>query len=185
LDLDTYSVKVPVFPFSKFPGSDVLLGPEMRSTGEVMGRGKSFESAYAKGLTGAGMALPQKGNVFISVRDEDKKGVLGIARDLVGLGFVLYATKGTALYLESEGIRADSINKAHEGSPHCVEALKDGRFALVINTVSDEQAIKDSLSIRRATLEKKVPYVTLISAARMMVRGISERRTGGLEILPL
>jgi carbamoyl-phosphate synthase large subunit len=185
LDLDTFNVKAPVFPFHKFPGVDVLLGPEMKSTGEVMGRGKSFAGAYAKALVAAGVVLPQYGNAFLSIRDEDKKEMLPIAQALVELGFQLLATTGTGKFLNSFGLNAKRLNKVPEGSPHCVDAILKGDIALVINTVSDAKAIGDSYSMRRAALERKVPYSTVLSAAKMMVEAIREQRKGPLEILPL
>ncbi len=185
LDLDTFNVKAPVFPFHKFPGVDVLLGPEMKSTGEVMGRGRTFAGAYAKALEAAGMPLPLSGNAFLSIRDEDKAEALAIAHSLLNLGFQIWATSGTAQFLKHHEIPATPINKVKEGSPHCVEAIREAKFGLIINTTSDEQAIKDSFSIRRAALERKIPYSTVISSARAMVEAIREKRKGPLEILPL
>ncbi|MGK5087262.1 carbamoyl-phosphate synthase large subunit [Bdellovibrionota bacterium FG-2] len=184
-NLTTFNVKAPVFPFHKFPGVDVLLGPEMKSTGEVMGRGHTFAAAYAKALTAAGMKLPEKGDVFISVRTEDKAEVLQVARGLKDLGFKLWATSGTAEFFNRYGLDATPINKVHAGSPHCVDAINAGRFGLVINTTSDEEAIVDSFTIRRATLERKIPYSTVMASARMMVEAIREQQKGPLEILPL
>lgn len=183
--LETYNVKAPVFPFHKFPGVDVLLGPEMKSTGEVMGRGLNFPAAYAKAMIAASMRLPGRGSVFLSVRDEDKPAVLPIAKQLVSLGFDLWATGGTCDFLTKSGLKISRINKVAQGSPHCVEAIREGKFALVINTTSDERAIKDSFSIRRATLEKKIPYATVTSSARAMVEAIQEEKRGPLEVLPL
>jgi carbamoyl-phosphate synthase large subunit len=183
--LTTFNVKAPVFPFNKFPGVDVLLGPEMKSTGEVMGRGRSFAGAYAKALAAAGMPLPTSGQAFLSIRNEDKAEILPIARGLREMGFQLVATDSTAKFLNGYDLGVARINKVHEGSPHCVEAIRDGKFSLIINTTSDEQAIKDSFTIRRAALERKVPYSTVLSAARAMVQAIREQRRGPLEILPL
>ncbi len=185
LEMDTVNVKAPVFPFHKFPGVDVLLGPEMKSTGEVMGRGKTFAGAYAKALIASGVSLPQGGNAFLSIRNEDKAEILPIARTLKELGFRLWATDGTAKFLNSYDLDVMRLNKFREGSPHCVESILSNQFSLIINTVSDEEAIRDSFSIRRAALEKKVPYSTVVSAARMMVEAIRESRKGSLEILPL
>jgi carbamoyl-phosphate synthase large subunit len=185
LGLSTFNVKAPVFPFHKFPGVDVLLGPEMKSTGEVMGRGKTFAGAYAKAMVAAGMALPNSGNAFLSVRDHDKAEILPIASALKDLGFALYATQGTAQFLQSYNIEANSINKVRDGSPHCVEAIEEGRFQLVINTALGEVSIRDSFTLRRAALEKKIPYSTVLSAARAMVEAIREQQKGPLEILPL
>lgn len=185
IGLNTFNVKAPVFPFHKFPGVDVLLGPEMKSTGEVMGRAKTFAGAYAKALKAAGMSLPNQGNAFLSIRNEDKAEILPIARGLFDLGFELWATQGTAEFLNRYDLKVKSINKMSQGSPHCVEAIREGKFHLIINTTSDEQAIRDSFAIRRAALERKIPYSTLISAARAMVQAIQEQRKGPLELLPL
>ncbi|MDR3607337.1 MAG: carbamoyl-phosphate synthase large subunit [Oligoflexia bacterium] len=185
LNLKTFNVKAPVFPFNKFPGVDVLLGPEMKSTGEVMGRGHTFPAAYAKAMAAAGMQLPRGGNAFLSIRNEDKAEVLSIARGLREQGFKLWATDGTAKFLNSYNLNATPINRVTQGSPHCVEAISDGKFSLVINTTSDEQAIRDSFTIRRAALERKVPYCTVLSAARAMLEGIRAQARGPLEILPL
>ncbi|MBI4925157.1 MAG: carbamoyl-phosphate synthase large subunit [Bdellovibrio sp.] len=183
--LSVYNVKVPVFPFHKFPGVDVLLGPEMKSTGEVMGRGRTFASAYAKALIAAGMSLPISGDVFLSIRDEDKLDVLPIVRGLVELGFQIWATQGTAQFLKDHALAVMPINKVRQGSPHCVDAILEGRFGLVINTTSDAMAIKDSFSIRRAALEKKVPYSTVVASAKAMLEAIREIKRGPLEVFPL
>lgn len=184
-DLTTYNVKVPVFPFHKFPGVDILLGPEMKSTGEVMGRGRSFAGAYAKALAAAGMELPQSGDAFLSIRDEDKAEAFWVAKGLKDLGFQLWATTGTAAFLNGFDLNVRQINKFNQGAPHCVDAIQEGRFALIINTTSDQVAIRDSFSIRRAALERKVPYSTVIASARMMVEAIRKLRKGPLEIMPL
>ncbi len=174
LGLKTFSVKAPVFPFARFPKVDILLGPEMKSTGEVMGRAATFPAAYAKALAGSGMTLPTKGNVFFSVRDEDKEEAVGLARALQAHGFEVWATHGTAEFLKARDIKVHRINKVLEGSPHCVDAIMDRKFDLVINTTSDEQAIRDSFSVRRATLERKVPYATVMASAIAMVKSIGE-----------
>jgi carbamoyl-phosphate synthase large subunit len=185
LGLTTYNVKAPVFPFNKFPGVDVLLGPEMKSTGEVMGRGRTFAGAYAKALAAAGMPLPAAGDAFLSIRDEDKAEILPIARGLRDLGFDLWATAGTAAFLNSYELGCRRINKVRDGSPHCEELIREGKFSIVINTTSDEKAIHESFAIRRAALERKIPYSTVVSAARAMLEAIREQRKGPLEILPL
>ncbi|MCC7442835.1 MAG: carbamoyl-phosphate synthase large subunit [Bdellovibrionales bacterium] len=189
--LSTFSLKAPVFPFHKFPNVDVILGPEMKSTGEVMGRAKTFPEAYAKALIAAGMALPnlagggKAGRAFLSIRNEDKAEILPIALGLKDLGFELWATRGTAEFLNHYELGAKPINKVAEGTPHCVDAINEGKFELVINTTSDERAIRDSFSIRRAALEKKIPYSTVIASARAMVDAIRARGRGPLEVLPL
>jgi len=185
LDMNTFNVKAPVFPFHKFPGVDVLLGPEMKSTGEVMGRGSTFAAAYSKTILAAGIKLPQSGRVFLSIRDEDKAEVLSLAQSFLDLGFEIYATHGTAHFLKCFDLPVTSINKVFEGSPHCVEALMEGKIAMVINTSSGEQSIKDSFSIRRCSLEQKIPYSTVLSSARAMVESIRQMQKGNLEILPL
>jgi carbamoyl-phosphate synthase large subunit len=186
LDLKNFSVKAPVFPFHKFPGVDVLLGPEMKSTGEVMGRGASFAEAYAKALIASGINVPIEGKVFLSIRDEDKAEICTIVYQLKKLGFRIEATRGTAKFLEQNGIVVASVNKVMEGSPHCVERISSGEYQLVINTVSsNERSIGDSFTIRRVALEKKIPYCTVTSAARAMVEAIKVRQSGNLGVSPL
>ena len=190
LHLSTYSVKAPVFPFHKFPGVDVLLGPEMKSTGEVMGRSHTFAEAYAKALLAAGTRLPREGSVFISVRDEDKPAILPLARRLVDMGFEIHSTGGTAEYLRNQDLQVSRINKVAEGSPHCVDAIREGKFAFVINTTADENAVVDSFTIRRAALERRMPYSTVLSSARAMLHSIQELKnheasTWSGEVFPL
>lgn len=134
-----------------------------------MGRARSFPAAYSKAMTAAGMKLPEKGKVFLSIRNEDKAAILPLAKVFASKGFELEATHGTAQFLRDFGLQATGMNKVREGSPHCVEAIQRGDYALVINTTSNEGAIKDSFSIRRAALEKKVPYTTVLAAARALV----------------
>ncbi len=164
-----YSVKEAVFPFIKFPGVDPILGPEMKSTGEVMGIGLSFGEAYAKSQLGAGVNLPRSGKVFISVRDADKPAAPDIARALVERGFDLVATRGTAQVLEQAGIPCKPVNKVREGRPHIVDAIKNDEIQLIINTTEGRQAIGDSYSIRREALHHKVSYTTTIAGARATV----------------
>ncbi|MBC7387520.1 MAG: carbamoyl-phosphate synthase large subunit [Cryobacterium sp.] len=185
LALTTFNVKAPVFPFNKFPGVDTLLGPEMKSTGEVMGRGKTFASAFAKAMTAAGMRLPTSGNVFFSIRNEDKAESLSIARGLQDLGFKIYATSGTAKFLNSHFLTVTEVKKGFEGSPNCVDQIREGFYHLVINTASDYQAVKDSFQIRRAVLERKVPHANVIASARAILQAVREEKRGPLEILPL
>jgi len=184
-ELDFFHVKAPVFPFNKFPDVDVLLGPEMRSTGEVMGRAKKFAGAYAKAMAAAGVRLPMQGKVFFSIRDEDKAACLPLAVDLKQLGFELWATGGTAQFLNQYDLGAKRINKAREGSPHCIEAISQGEFSLVINTASGDRAYTDSKAMRRAALDRKVPYATVLSSARAMLQSIRQLKRGPIEILPL
>ncbi|HEY7954131.1 MAG TPA: carbamoyl-phosphate synthase large subunit, partial [Polyangia bacterium] len=179
------AVKEAVFPFAKFPGTDTLLGPEMRSTGEVMGIDRDFPIAFAKAQLGAGTRLPDKGTVFISVRDEDKPAALEVAEKLVALGFGLVATHGTARYFGDHGVAAVGINKVLEGHPHCVDAILNGEIAMVINTTALAQAIRDSFSLRRSALTKDVPYFTTLAAARAAALGIAALRRGALDVRAL
>ena len=160
-----YAVKEAVFPFVKFPGVDSLLGPEMKSTGEVMGVGRSFGEAFSKAQAGAGAALPTKGRAFVSVRDRDKTAIIGIARQLRELGFKLVATGGTAEAIEAEGIDVIPVNKVGEGRPHIVDAIKNEEISLIINTTEGKQAIADSYTIRGAALQHKVAYTTTLAGA--------------------
>jgi len=169
-----YSVKEAVFPFVKFPGVDPLLGPEMKSTGEVMGIGRSFGEAFAKAQLGAGDQLPRGGRAFISVRDADKAKTIEIARDLERLGFTLVATKGTAAILRTHGLDCETVHKVGEGRPHIVDSIKNDRIHLIINTTEGKQAIADSFSIRREALMHKVSYTTTLAAARATCQALRE-----------
>ena len=169
-----YSVKEAVFPFVKFPGVDPLLGPEMKSTGEVMGVGRSFGEAFAKAQLGAGDQLPRGGRAFISVRDVDKVKTVDIARDLERLGFTLVATKGTAAFLQTHGLDCETVHKVGEGRPHIVDLIKNDRIHLIINTTEGKQAIADSFSIRREALMHKVSYTTTLAAARATCQALRE-----------
>jgi carbamoyl-phosphate synthase large subunit len=175
-NLKVYNVKAPVFPFHKFPNVDPVLGPEMKSTGEVMGRASTFAIAYQKALEGAGVRLPREGKVFITVRDDDKAEALSIAEQFIHLGFSIVATPGTARFFAENGIDCDPVLKVSEGSPNCVEAIKRGDYVLLINTVSDTAtAMNDGYEIRRAALERKIPYSTVLSAAWSMLVAIEEK----------
>jgi carbamoyl-phosphate synthase large subunit len=180
-----FAVKESVFPFVKFPGVDILLGPEMRSTGEVMGIGESFAEAFGKALIASGLKLPYQGNVFVSVRDEDKPAVADIALRLRRLGFSIVATRGTARVLADAGVEADIVNKVADGSPHCVDMLKQGKIHLVVNTTSGEQAIKDSYSIRRQTVLSGIAYFTTMAAAAAAVASIEDARERELSVCSL
>jgi carbamoyl-phosphate synthase large subunit len=166
-------VKEAVFPFIKFPDVDTLLGPEMKSTGEVMGIDKTFGTAFAKAQIGAGMILPRSGKVFLSVRDEDKEGVLAAAKRLKGCGFSLAATQGTAAYLTGRGIACETVRKVNEGRPHVADLIRNGEIALVINTPLGAQSKADSYYIRRASLVYNVPYFTTLAAARAVSLAIA------------
>ena len=177
------AVKEAVFPFAKFPGVDTLLGPEMKSTGEVMGIDEDFGMAFAKSQMAAGNPLPISGRVFLSVKDQDKSGgLLEVAQGLQNAGFSIIATRGTAEYLRKQGITVETVNKVAEGRPHIVDRITDMQIDLVINTVSGKESQKDSYSIRRTTLVKGVPYFTTISAAKAAVRGISAIKTRPLKV---
>jgi carbamoyl-phosphate synthase large subunit len=180
-----YSVKEAVFPFVKFPGVDTLLGPEMKSTGEVMGIGDSFAEAFAKSQMGANVKLPLSGNAFISVRDEDKKLVVNAAEKLYKAGFGLLATAGTAAFLEEKGITVRRVNKVKEGRPHIVDALKNGEVQLVINTTQGAQAVADSFSIRRESLMHSVAYYTTAAGASAAVDAIINLKEQDLRVKPL
>jgi len=160
-----YSVKEAVFPFNKFPAVDPILGPEMKSTGEVMGIGDTFAEAYAKAQLGASDEIPTSGRVFVSVRDCDKEGLLPVAKELVDLGFELVATRGTAKYLTEKGLDVSVVNKVVEGRPHIVDMIKNDEISMVFNTTEGKQAIKDSASIRRGAENHRVYYTTTIAGA--------------------
>ena len=179
------AVKEAVFPFARFPGVDTVLGPEMRSTGEVMGLDSSFARAFVKSQVGGGSLLPASGTVFISVRERDKAAILEAAKQLAKLGFRIIATRGTATYLNDSGVNAEPINKVYEGRPHIVDAMKNGEVQLVFNTTEGSQSLVDSFDIRRTALMSKIPYYTTVAGARAASRGIEELISGQLEVAPL
>jgi len=158
-----YSVKEAVLPFLKFPGVDPILGPEMRSTGEVMGVGRSFGQACARAMKAANYGIPRPGHAFLSVRDADKEPLLPIAEELSERGYSLIATAGTSRYLRERGYICEPINKVDEGRPHIVDAIKNGEIEFIVNTTEGSQAIADSFSIRREALQYKVSYTTTIA----------------------
>ena len=169
-----YSVKEAVFPFIKFPGVDTILGPEMKSTGEVMGVGETFAEAFLKSQLAAGVKVPAKGNVFISLKDADKPRVIELARILVELGFALVATRGTAAALAAAGVPVTPVNKVHEGRPHIVDMMKNDEIALVVNTVQEKRAaIQDSYHIRREALTDQIPTYTTLAGARAAALGLA------------
>jgi len=176
------AVKEAVFPFAKFPGVDTLLGPEMKSTGEVMGIDMDFGMSFAKSQMAAGNPMPVSGRVFLSVKDKDKAGLFEVAQGLEKMGFSLVATRGTADYLRKRGITVESVNKVTEGRPHIVDQITDMQVDFVINTVHGAQSQKDSYSIRRTTLMKGVPYFTTISAAKAAVKGIAAIKKNHLQV---
>jgi carbamoyl-phosphate synthase large subunit len=182
---DHVGVKEAVFPFARFPGVDTVLGPEMRSTGEVMGLDRSFEIAFAKSQLGGGTKVPTKGIVFVSVRDVDKPRIVDTMQLLLGLDFKICATGGTLRYLQSKNIAAQRINKVSEGRPHVVDAIKNGGIQLVFNTTEGAQALADSRSLRRAALLHKVPYYTTLAGAIAAAQGIRAYLAGDLEVRAL
>ena len=179
-----YSVKEAVFPFIKFPGVDTILGPEMKSTGEVMGVGRTFAEAFVKSQLAASVRLPAGGRAFLSVRDADKAATVEVARELARLGFELVATRGTALALSAAGLTVIPVNKVTEGRPHIVDSIKNGEIALIINTVDEKKSsVEDSWSIRNAALQGRVTYYTTLAGARAAATGIGHLHT--LEVYPL
>ena len=179
------AVKEAVFPFARFPGVDTLLGPEMKSTGEVIGLDRDFALAFAKSQLGAGVDLPRSGTLFVSVRDEDKKGILPAVKRLSGLGFRVLATSGTARFLKENGVEAEKINKVLEGRPHIEDAIRNRQVQIVFNTTDGQKAVSDSKSLRRATLMQKVPYYTTLSGAAAVAEAIAALKAGSLEVRPL
>ena len=176
---DYYSVKEAIFPFAKFQGVDPILGPEMRSTGEVMGGGRSFGAAFARAQEAAGIKAPVAGGkAFLSVRDPDKKRVLPVARSLAERGFSIVATAGTAAWLRDNGIECEQVNKVIEGRPHIVDLIKNGEIAYIVNTTEGRQAIADSFSIRREALQQRVTYSTTVAGARALLHSLDYRGSG-------
>jgi carbamoyl-phosphate synthase large subunit len=174
---DYYSVKEAIFPFLKFQNVDPILGPEMRSTGEVMGVGRNFGAAFARAHEAAGIAAPQGGKAFLSVRDADKTRLLEVARDLIRRGFGLVATGGTHAYLAEHGVECGRINKVLEGRPHVVDLIKNGEIAFIVNTTEGKQAIADSFSIRREALQQRVTYSTTVSGAKALLHSLDFRNS--------
>ena len=179
------AVKEAVFPFSRFPGVDPVLGPEMRSTGEVMGIDRDFAVAFGKSQIGSGVALPQSGTVFVSVRDGDKDKVLGPMRELADIGFKIIATRGTKRHLEAYGIPCEIVNKVLEGRPHIVDLMKNGDVALVFNTTEGAKALGDSRDIRRTALLKHIPYYTTLAGAIAVTKAIKAMKANSLKVAPL
>ncbi|MBT5192303.1 MAG: ATP-grasp domain-containing protein, partial [Rhodospirillaceae bacterium] len=179
------AVKEAVFPFARFPGVDVLLGPEMKSTGEVMGLDSTFAGAFAKSQIAAGTELPNEGAVFISVKNRDKPVAAELALELVRLGFEIVATTGTAKYLRDQNIAVRQVNKVLEGRPHIVDDITNGAIALIFNTTEGAQAIADSYTLRRAALTHRIPYYTTISGAKSAMQAIGHLKQRGLDVAPL
>jgi len=183
-----------VFPFARFAGVDTVLGPEMRSTGEVMGLdwvrpgeglGPAFARAFAKSQLGGGTVLPQSGCLFVSVKDADKPWILEAVRLMAGQGFRVMATGGTASYLAEQGLEVELVKKVLEGRPHCVDAMKNGGVQIVFNTTEGKQSLKDSFEIRRTSLMMKIPYFTTTPAALAAAQAIAATATAPLEVRPL
>ncbi|MFQ5457600.1 MAG: carbamoyl phosphate synthase large subunit, partial [Myxococcota bacterium] len=179
------SVKEAVFPFVKFPDVDTILGPEMKSTGEVMGVDGDFGKAFAKSQIAAGVDLPLSGLVFVSVKDADKEAVVPVAKKLVSQGFRIIATAGTAAYLAAQEVSCEPVNKVHEGRPHAVDRIKNGEVAMVINTAGGPQSVRDSFALRRAALVHRVSYFTTIAGARAVAEAIASIAKKELEVLSL
>ena len=179
------AVKEAVFPFARFPGVDIILGPEMRSTGEVMGLDTNFGRAFAKSQLGAGSKVPLEGVVFVSVKDQDKAAMVKPLKRLIELGFTVVATGGTSEFLRKHGIEAVRVNKVLEGRPHIVDLMKDGKVQLVFNTVDGASALTDSFTLRRTALMHKIAYYTTVAGAKASVEGIAALRAGPLDVAPL
>ena len=179
------AVKEAVFPFARFPGVDIILGPEMKSTGEVMGIDADFGRAFAKSQLGSGTSVPVEGRVFISVRDRDKTAMVDVSRRLRDMGFIIVATAGTADVLNAAGVATESVKKVREGRPHVVDSIISGDIQLVFNTTEGAKAIADSYALRRSALVRKIPYYTTVAGAKAAVEAISAMRAGGLEVAPL
>ncbi len=179
------AVKEAVFPFGRFPGVDPILGPEMRSTGEVMGLDQDFAAAFVKSQLAAGSNLPVSGTVFISVKETDKPALVEVARDLEAMGFAILATVGTASHLQAAGVAAQPVNKVADGRPHIVDAMKNGGVQLVFNTTEGAQSYRDSFSIRRTALSQNIPYYTTVSGARAAVMGIRRLKADALSVRAL
>jgi carbamoyl-phosphate synthase large subunit len=180
-----FSIKAPVFPFRRFEGVDTILGPEMRSTGEVMGRDRSFGLAFLKAALGAGLRLPEKGNAFLSVHDGDKDALLPLARELDALGFRLLATAGTARALAKGGLTAETVLKVNEGRPNIVDLMINGSVDLIVNTPLGKESFYDEVAIRRMALDRDVPCLTTLSAASAALEAIRARAAGALTYAPL
>ncbi|MCW0203181.1 MAG: carbamoyl-phosphate synthase large subunit, partial [Rhodanobacter thiooxydans] len=178
-----YSVKEAIFPFLKFQNVDPILGPEMRSTGEVMGVGRSFGAAFARGHEAAGIKAPTVGKAFLSVRDADKERLLPVAREIIARGFNVVATAGTASYLTGHGVACERVNKVLEGRPHIVDLIKNGEIVYIVNTTEGKQAIADSFSIRREALQHRVTYSTTVAGARALVHSLDFHGDGEVHSL--
>jgi carbamoyl-phosphate synthase large subunit len=185
LDAAGVFVKTPVFPFVRFPGVDTILGPEMKSTGEVMGGAQTFGTAFAKAQLGAGQELPLDGCAFISVNNDDKPNVLPIARDLAALGFSLVATRGTAAYLRAHGLDVDVVFKINEGRPHVGDRILNKQVQLVLNTPLGRESFFDDRTVRRIAMMQRVPCITTLTGGAATVSAIRSLREQGLDVRSL
>jgi carbamoyl-phosphate synthase large subunit len=183
--LDHIAVKEAVFPFARFPGVDTVLGPEMRSTGEVMGIDRDYALAFAKSQLGGGCKLPLTGTVFVSIKDSDKMKVVAPIRQLTEMGFRIIATRGTKRHLDAYGIACEKVNKVLEGRPHIVDAITNGEVDIVFNTTEGAKALADSFSIRRSALLYHIPYYTTLAGALAVTEAIKALRSGNLQVAPL
>ncbi len=185
VEISHWAVKEAVFPFDRFDNVDTLLGPEMKSTGEVMGIDSNLGLAIAKSHLAAGSKVPSKGSVFVSVRDGDKESILSVAKDLTKLNFSIFATTGTAAYLQNEGVECELINKISQGRPHILDKIQDNKISWIINTSLGKRTTEDSYSIRRAALDYHIPYTTTASGAKALVTGMLELEENDLGVLPV
>ncbi|SMX31775.1 carbamoyl-phosphate synthase large subunit [Actibacterium lipolyticum] len=185
-NIERFAVKEAVLPFARFPGVDTILGPEMRSTGEVMGSDVNFARAFLKAQMGAGVELPTEGNVFFSIKDADKTpALIETAKTLIQMGFLIVATRGTAAFLEGHDIACEVVNKVYEGRPNIVDMMKDGKIALVMNTTEGAQAVEDSREIRAVALYDKIPYFTTAAASHAAAMAMKSREEGEVSVKPL
>jgi carbamoyl-phosphate synthase large subunit len=185
LEVSGVFVKTPVFPFMRFPRVDTILGPEMKSTGEVMGAAATFGSAFAKAQLAAGQRIPERGCAFISVNNDDKPNVVAVARDLASLGFSLVATRGTAAYLRAHGLAVEVVYKINEGRPHVGDRILNGDINLVINTPLGRESFFDDRAVRRAAMHHAVPCITTLTGAAATVSAIRALRSEALDVRPL
>jgi len=187
-DLDTgahFFVKSPVFPWGKFQGTDTVLGPEMKSTGEVMGVADNFGEAFAKAQIAAGQRLPVKGTIFMSVNDSDKEAVVSLARTFVEMGFHIVATHGTAEVMEAGGLQPERVYKVKEGRPNVVDLIKGDRIQLIVNTPHGQDTFFDEKAIRRAAVTARIPTITTLAAARAAAEGIAALQKGEMTVYAL
>jgi carbamoyl-phosphate synthase large subunit len=183
--LDHIAVKEAVFPFARFPGVDPVLGPEMRSTGEVMGIDRDYAIAFAKSQLGSGSKLPLSGTVFVSVKDSDKDKIVAPIRELAEMGFRIIATRGTKRHLDACGVACERVNKVLEGRPHVVDAIANGEVDIVFNTTEGAKALADSASMRRSALLNHIPYYTTVAGAKAVTEAIRALREGSLTVAAL